>query len=217
MGKTIDLVCFDWGGVILRHCRSWAEGCAAAGLPLRAGVEDPALVAKRREMTQLYQVGKIGCEEFYRGLVRATGDLYTIEELHRLHDAWLLDEYAGVARIIRLLTEQGVQTALLSNTNHRHWVRHLPKPDGRPPDYPTAGLLTHRHASHLLGHAKPGSDIYRAFEEKVGVRGDRILFFDDMPENITAAESLGWRSERIDHTGDTARQIERVLRENRFL
>ncbi len=37
--KRIRLVCFDLGGVVIRICRTWAEGCAAAGLEVR----DPLL------------------------------------------------------------------------------------------------------------------------------------------------------------------------------
>ena len=39
--SQVRIVCFDWGGVILRHCRSWQEGCAAAGLPVHPEVLTP--------------------------------------------------------------------------------------------------------------------------------------------------------------------------------
>ena len=32
MANSISLVCFDLGGVVLRICQSWAEGCVVAGL-----------------------------------------------------------------------------------------------------------------------------------------------------------------------------------------
>ena len=31
----VALVCFDLGGVLVRICRDWAEGCRAAGLTVR--------------------------------------------------------------------------------------------------------------------------------------------------------------------------------------
>ena len=56
---THRLVCFDLGGVIIRICRTWAEGCRAAGLDVRR----PELwrqthIARRRIIID-YQTGRI--------------------------------------------------------------------------------------------------------------------------------------------------------------
>ncbi len=207
------LVCFDWGGVILRHCRSWAQGCAAAGLDVRPGIDAPDLVAARRAVTRAFQIGEMTPDDFFPSFERACAGLYSRAELVCLHHAWLLDEYPGMQDVVATLTATpGVETALLSNTNHAHWVRHLPGPGGARPDYPTAGLLRHRHASHLLGLAKPQAEIYHAFEERVGYRGEEILFFDDLAENIEIAQSLGWRCVLVDPlTQTTAPQISGAL------
>lgn len=217
--SKIQLVCFDWGGVILKHCRSWREGCAAAGLPVREPVENgkpldaAEYVQIRRKLTQDFQRGLITQEEFFPALAAANDHLYTHDELVRIHDAWLLDEYPGIQDVIqRLCSRQDVETALLSNTNEAHWARHIPKSDGTQADYPTAGLLKHRHASHLLGLAKPDAAIYEAFEREVGVRGASILFFDDLAENIEQAQRLGWTCVHVDYTGDTAQQVGSALR-----
>jgi glucose-1-phosphatase len=207
----IRLVCFDWGGVILRICRSWAEGCVRAGVPLREGVETPALKEQRRRASDDYQAGRIDGETFFQRLAAATGGLYTPDEVRLVHDAWMIEEYPGVAGLIdRLLAVRGVETALLSNTNQAHWARHIAE-EGREADFPTVARLHHRHASHLLGLIKPDIAIYRALEQRTGVPGSRILFFDDLLDNIEAARRAGWHAEQIDHTGDTAAQIERHL------
>ena len=215
--RGIEVVCFDWGGVILKHCRSWREACDAAGLPAHAAVEAAEMVEARRRLSQAYQRGHIDERAFFEGLVEATGRLYTPEELVRLHDAWLIAEYDGVAGVItRLHDRDRARTALLSNTNASHWRRHSPV-DGRPADFPTAATLGVMHASHLLGCAKPDAEIYRAFEERIGARGPAVLFFDDLPDNIEAAKRLGWQTVLIDHTGDTARQIGDALVERGLL
>jgi len=202
------MVCFDWGGVILRHCRSWQEGCAAAGLPVHERVLTAEHTQRRRGVTQEFQRGLITPDRFFDGLVAANDGLYTREELVRIHDAWLLDEYPGIHDLLeQLCAIESIETALLSNTNHEHWVRHLAKSDGGAPDYPAAGLLKHRHASHLLGLAKPDEAIYREFERLTGATGEEILFFDDLRENIETAARLGWRGVHIDHTTDTCVQI----------
>lgn len=209
MAMRPELVCFDWGGVILRHCRSWEEACKVGGLEMRPAVMAPELVHLRRIATRAYQAGRIGAEEFYDMLAHATGGLYSREECIALHDAWLLDEYAGMDAVIDAIHARGVATALLSNTNASHWARGFPE-QGKA-DYPTAAKVRHAHASHLLGFAKPQEEIYRAFEEAVGVRGDAVLFFDDLEENLVTARGLGWQTVLVDHTGDTAQQIRGAL------
>ncbi|MFZ4574300.1 MAG: HAD-IA family hydrolase [Phycisphaerales bacterium] len=205
------MICFDWGGVILKHCRSWEEGCAAARLPVRFDPREATGLARRRELSRLHQTGRVTHEE-YLGLLReSTGNTYTLDELERVHAAWLLDEYPGVAEVIaRLVSTAGIETGLLSNTNHAHWVTHLPAASA-PPKYPTASLLKHRHASHLMGMMKPDEDIYREFERLTGARGGEILFFDDLEDNVRTAQSIGWNAVRVDHTGDTAAQITSAL------
>lgn len=214
--SDIKLVCFDWGGVILRICRNWQEGCAAAGVPLRQGDGHPeaaaAMAAARAEVARRYQTGEIDCAAFDAGISAATGGLYSPEEVRRIHDAWLIAEYPGVDRVVaRLLETPGVETGLLSNTNAGHWRRHMPVPGGARADFPTVARLKHRHASHLLGAAKPSEEIYRLFERRTGAPSSAILFFDDLLENVQTARRLGWQADQIDPDGDTAAQIERHL------
>lgn len=207
----VRLVCFDWGGVILKHCRSWEEACAVAGLPVREGCNLPHRIARRREVTRAYQCGELAPEEFFQALAAAGDHQYTPGEIELLHEAWITEEYEGIAAVIeRLVSLPSIETAMLSNTNHAHWQRQL-GPGRRGPRFPTAALLKHRHASHLLGHVKPGEEIYRAFEQQTGYRGGEILFFDDLAENIATAVRIGWRGELIDHTGDTAAQVTNAL------
>lgn len=208
MGQRVRMVCFDWGGVILRICRNWQEGCAAAGLPVRHTEDGPTMAAARAEVARRYQLGEIDCAAFDGEMSAATRGLYTPEDIRRIHDAWLIEEYPGVEDVVARLVEMpGVETGLLSNTNAGHWKRHLPGPGGARADFPTVGRLKHRHGSHLLGAAKPADQIYRLFEERTGARGAEILFFDDLAENVEAARRMGWNAERIDPDRNTAAQI----------
>lgn len=214
MATTPTLVVFDLGGVIVKICRSWAEGCRAAGIEVRGdeSMGTPESKAARRACSEAYQTGKLTCEQFAQRLAATTGGLYTPEEVTRIHDAWLLGEYQGVNRLVRTLRTAGVATGVLSNTNHAHWERMTRV------DYPTPRLVDHLHASHLLGLLKPGLEIFREFHRRAAAPGwqdgdaGRIVFFDDLAENVEAARAVGWQAELIDHAGDTARQMERHLR-----
>ncbi len=215
---TIRCVCFDWGGVILRICRSFGEGCRAAGIAVRGDLGDKPFANERKGHSEAYQLGHVGDEAFFERVAGAMGGLYTPDEIEQVHHAWLLDEYPGVRELIeRLNATAGVTTALLSNTNAAHWRRQFPLQRGGLRRFESASLLHLRHASHLLGLAKPDPSIYRAFESHTGFAACEILFFDDLPDNIAAARACGWNAEQIDHTGDTARQMAEHLERHRVL
>ena len=74
--------------------------------------------------------------------------------------------------------------------------------DGSPAQFGAPARLRHRHASHLLGLAKPDAAIYHAFAHQTGFSPNRIVFFDDLAENIQAARASGWNAHQIDHAGD---------------
>lgn len=212
MGE-IRCVCFDWGGVILKICRSWAEGCRAAGLELRGDYGDKPFANERKGHSEAYQLGRLEDAVFFERVSAAMGGLYTPAEVERVHHAWLIEEYAGVGDLIdRLNAAPGVETALLSNTNAAHWRRQFPLQPGGLRRFDAASRLTHRHASHLMGLAKPEGAIYAEFERQTHFRPGEILFFDDLADNIAAARARGWRAEQVDHTGDTAGQMAGWLR-----
>jgi FMN phosphatase YigB (HAD superfamily) len=214
---TPRIVCFDVGGVIARHCRTWREGCLAAGLPVRDGCESGEMTRLRKQHAMLLTCGKIDPPTFYQRMAETTGNLYTPAEIELIHHRWLGREYEGVGDVIRRLVGTGrVETGVLSNTNAPHWARFLPRGDA-PPDLPTVSLLSHRYASHELGLAKPMPEIYARFEELTGFRGRDILFLDDLPENLAAASARGWTAAHIDHTRETAPQIEHTLQRHGIL
>lgn len=210
-----SLIVFDLGGVLVRICRGWAEACAAAGLPVRAESDSLSASGARHEWAARHGRGEISSPDFFARVAESTGGLYTPDEVRRIHDAWLIDEYTGVHDLLADLRAAGLATGVLSNTNHAHWVRLTPPGLGGTGEFSAAGMVDHPHASHLLGLLKPDREIYREFERRVGYEGRaaEILFFDDLDENVTAARSCGWRAERIDHAADTAAQMRAHLRE----
>ncbi|KAA0217264.1 MAG: HAD family hydrolase [Leptolyngbya sp. PLA3] len=204
----VRVVCFDWGGVIIRICRNWREGCERAGLPIHEAAGTPEAVARRRAINAVHQVGRMACEDFFASVAHASEGLYTPEQIRRIHDAWLIEEYPRIGGVIdRLNATKGITTALLSNTNASHWARQHAGAGG----FGAAARLKVRLASHEMGLAKPDEAIYHTARERFGVPAEQIVFFDDLPENIDAARSAGWRACLIDPLGDTSAQIERHL------
>lgn len=203
--SPLKIVCFDAGGVLVRICRSWREGCKAAGIEYRWSDEAEAGEPERKRLSDAYQRGEIECEAFFAGMAETSAGLCTPEDVRAVHDAWILGEYPGVRELVAQLNRtDGLTTGLLSNTSARHWEGDWMW-GGR--GVSAVGSITHPHASHLLGMLKPGGDIYKAFEHNTGFAGSDILFFDDLPENVEAARASGWRAEVIDFTGDSTAQI----------
>ena len=206
MLDRVRLVCFDLGGVIIRICQTWEERCAAAGLDVRNPERWDEIEHIRDELMVQYQTGRIEGSHFAQQLSEALRGLYSPTEIMSIHDAWLIDEYKGVDAIVDRLHRASLDTAALTNTTPEHWVRM--------PQFPTVGRLHHRLASHELGLHKPDPAIYFRLERQLGYKGREILFFDDAEENVQAARAVGWRAERIDPAGDTARQMTEALAEH---
>lgn len=204
----VRVVCFDWGGVIIRICRNWREGCQRAGLPIHEAAGTAEAIARRRAINAEHQVGRLACADFFARMAHASEGLYTPEQIRCIHHAWLIEDYPRIGEVIdRLNATDGITTALLSNTNPAHWSRQHTGEGG----FAAAARLQVRLASHELGLAKPAPAIYHAARERFGVPGEQIVFFDDLSENIEAARSAGWRACLIDPLGDTAAQVEHHL------
>ena len=199
----IKLVCFDLGGVLIRICRTWAEGCARAGLDVRGDVDRDLARSHWLDFNAEYQSGRIDLDAFSRRLSEAVDGRYTPDEMRRVHMAWTIDEYDGVAEVVAQLHASGLETAALSNTCHDHWEQLV--------QYPTFMALRRRFASHELGLRKPDPAIYRAVETGTGCEGGEIIFFDDLEENVAAAHALGWAAEFVAPDGAPATQIEHAL------
>lgn len=193
---SIRLVCFDLGGVVIRICRSWQEGCAEAGVPDR-GIR--ALPAAHDALNADYQRGRIDVAAYTSGVSVMLDGAYTADEVRRVLDAWTIEGYGGIPELVDDLHAQGLATAILSNTSHEHWMTF--------DRYPAFLRVPVRLASHELGVLKPEAAAYRAVEEATGCAGAEILLVDDLAQNVAGARAVGWRAAQIDPSTDTASQV----------
>lgn len=200
---ALRVVCFDLGGVVIRICRSFREGCKAAGVSAPADLDGSIDRHALAELVNRHQAGTLENAAFHDEMSELLGRRLSPDELRRVHDAWILGEYDGVDEVIESIHSAGLETACLSNTNDAHWrSMHGLR---------TFDSIQHRHASHLLGVCKPDPEIFRAFEARTGFEADSIVYFDDLIENVMAAGAAGWRAELIDPERPTAPQIRKAL------
>lgn len=197
------LVCFDIGGVLVRITQSWAAAFEQLNLPApeSSGIGLPDLEALNE-----YQAGTLDYGEYLAALATS----FDLEPAlaDPLHRAILIDEYPGVAELVRDLKRRGIPTACLSNTNQPHWERLTD-----PAEFPTVASLDHRIASHNLRLGKPDPAIYHRFEQITGSKPSEIVFFDDSHANVRSAQNCGWTAYRIDPFGDPAAQMRSALAE----
>ncbi len=217
MGSSgAKLVVFDLGGVVVRICRSIKEAGDRCGIAVREEDITPERRAERRAIHALYERGRLTCDEFFVAIAKTTGDRFTPQQFRAMHEAWIIEEYPGVSELIDDLHAAGIQTGVLSNTNASHWAQMQPvvRADGgvNAPKFPTPAKPIHKHASHLLGLAKPDAAIYHEFARRTGFAPGTIVFFDDLPDNVEAARKAGWQSHVVDHMGDPAGQMREFLR-----
>ncbi len=200
------IICLDLGGVVVQTCRSWAEGCAVAGVPHRESFDDPGnpTAALRLAAVDRYQRGLTEYDAFLEEISLIFGGAYSAQEVRRVHDGWILGDYPGIFNLLMELRRIGLRVACLSNTNDSHW-RQMEATSR------AFGAIGIRHASHLLGLNKPNPAIYAAFESATGCTADEIFFADDLIENVKGASDRGWQTVHIDHAGDPARQIADAL------
>jgi FMN phosphatase YigB (HAD superfamily) len=205
---SVDLVVFDLGRVLLRICDSWEHACEVAGFapPATAPELDEDGRTRLKEIIERFDSGKSDVQHFAREIAPFRG--FSVEQVVALINAYLLGPYDDTAELLRELHSRGVLTACLSNTTAVHWDRVLDPADS---NYIPMHLLDHHFASHLVGMCKPSDAIYEHVERETGVAGERIVFFDDLQENIDGALRRGWKAHRIETTRDPIAQIREHL------
>lgn len=133
-----------------------------------------------------YERGEMSNADFYQALVHKTGLRASFEEFATRFG----DIFSPIAPMIDLLERVQASnrpTAVLSNTNDLA-IRHIRA------HYPFFERFQHHILSFEHRAMKPDPALYRVLEQASGVPPAQILFLDDRPENVEAAQQLGWQA-----------------------
>jgi glucose-1-phosphatase len=188
----IDAVVFDIGRVLIDFSFDRAFEAAAVYAKLspaeiRArlfGEGDFAGYDRERDVVD-FECGRISAKEFH---ARVEKQLECSIPYAAFVSAWngiFTDEINSTIEILNALKSAGqVKVGILSNTNELH-MNYLRE---RMPFFLTLG---HVYASHEIGARKPDAESYEHVLKEMGVRPERTVFIDDLPDNIAAAQKLG--------------------------
>ena len=185
-------VLFDYGGVICtpQPDSDVARLASAAGAPVPAFRD--AYWAHRLD----YDHAELDGTTYWQKVAAGIGCSFTtaqVAELIRLDIASWLHLRAGTVTLIEDVAAAGYRLALLSNAPAEvaEVVAGLP----------VAAHFEHCAFSYSLRSVKPEPECYRAVLAMLGAGPADVVFLDDRPENVAAAQALGIRSVQFTDPG----------------
>ncbi len=181
----IDAIVFDLGNVLVEidFERVVAHWAACAG-------RDPAQIRSRFSHGPAYQRherDEIGTPEYFASLRAGLGiDLTDAQFLAGWSQVFVREIEPVVAMLPRLA--EHIPLYVFSNTNrahHQEFARRFAR---------ALAPLRKVFVSHELGRRKPEREAFEAIAREIGTPIDRILFFDDLEENVAGARVAGMQA-----------------------
>ena len=197
---SADALLFDLGRVVLDIDFSQVVACWAA----HAGCEAAHLVGRfswRDEIYQRHERGEISDAEFFAALRALLGvELSDAQFLEGWNNIFA-GEIPGIAELLKRAAQR-LPLYAFSNTNGAHVEHFLPA---------YADVLGHFREIFLsssIGLRKPDAAAYDHVVNAIGVPAQRIVFFDDLAENIEGARARGLNAVHVRSSADVAAALD---------
>jgi putative hydrolase of the HAD superfamily len=195
---SADALLFDLGRVVLDIDFSKAIACWAG----HAGLEPEAIVGRyvRDEAYRLHEVGKISDEDYFRSLRSSLGIGISDAQFLEGWNAIFAGEMPDIAELLPRAAKQ-MPLYAFSNTNRPH-VDYFSK------EY--CDLLGHFRELYLsssIGLRKPDAEAFDHVVAAMGVPASRIVFFDDLAENVEGARARGLMAVHVTSPGDVGHAL----------
>jgi glucose-1-phosphatase len=193
-----EALLFDLGRVVLDidfertlHCWASYAGC------------EPQQLLRRFSRDELYlrhEKGEISDAAFFAGLRSSLGvDLSDVEFLEGWN-AIFVGEMPGIKPLLARAA-QHLPLYAFSNTN----VPHVAFFSNQYAD--VLGHFRQIFVSSSIGLRKPDAEAYDHVVDAIGVLADRIVFFDDLAENIEGARARGLKAVHVTSADDVAKVL----------
>jgi len=193
-----DALLFDLGRVVLDIDFGKAIACWAA----HAGCQPSDIVERfeRGETYRHHEIGKIDDAAYFESLRALLGIRISDDQFLEGWNAIFAGEMPGIAPLLARAARR-MPLYAFSNTNRPH-VEHF--------STAYADLLGHFREIYLsstIGLRKPDAAAYDHVVKAIGVPASRILFFDDLAENIEGARARGLHAIQVKSSDDVANAL----------
>lgn len=184
----IKRIAFDFGGVIIRQNQQQAvERFKQIGL---LDAEERLGAYTQQGFFGELEEGKITAEDFRWQLSLLIGRAVTIEDCSYAWRGYCDGLPQRNLEALQRLRREGYGLSILSNTNPFMMGWALSQDfDGN--GHSLADYVDALYLSYQMKVMKPSAEIFHRVLEAEGVRPEELLFVDDSPHNISAAQELG--------------------------
>ena len=194
----VEAIVFDLGGVILeidfgRVFAAWAQQAGVATELIRSRFSLDAAYGR-------HERGEITAQQYFASLRESLGLALSDAQFESGWNEMVRGEIPGVAALITQAAQR-FPLYVFSNTNAMHYAHWGPS---------HARLLQsfrHLFLSYQMGLRKPEAAAFGHIAAQIGVPLANILFFDDTPENVEAARTLGMQAVQVNGIGDVQRTL----------
>jgi glucose-1-phosphatase len=190
-----DALLFDIGRVVIDIDFSKAIICWAG----HAGCEPDDIVRRfvRTETYRHHEVGKISDAGYFQSLRTSLGINLSDAQFLEGWNAIFAGEMPGIAALLERAAKH-LPLYAFSNTNNAH-VEHFPAVYAD-----VLGHFRELYLSSTIGLRKPDAEAYDHVVKAIGVPAERIVFFDDLAENIEGARNRGLTAVHVTSPDDVA-------------
>ena len=194
-----DALLFDLGRVVLdldfnRTLRLWADHASC----------EPAELARRFLRDGLYhrhEKGEISDEAFFAGLRASLGIEISDQKFIEGWNAIFIGEMPDI-NLLLARAAQRLPLYAFSNTNAAHAAYFSSQfADALKP-------FRKIFLSSTIGLRKPDAEAYDHVVKAIGLPADRIVFFDDLAENIEGARKRGLKAVLVTSPADVAKALD---------
>ena len=185
--SRINVLLFDLGGVLVEF-----SGVRDLAVLLQGRLSESEIVEQmsRYLPSEQFGLGKLSPEDFGNRFVKDWNLELPAQAFLREFQSWSKRLLPGAVELLTLLRPR-FRLAALSNSNELHWERNTN-------DLGVTSLFEVAISSHQVGLYKPDPQMYLTALDRLGVLPDSVMFFDDVPANVTAALALGIRAFQVE-------------------
>jgi glucose-1-phosphatase len=194
----VEALLFDLGGVVItpdfdRAFARWAEHART----------EPTVIKMRFSHDDAYrrhERGEIGAEEYFTNLRSTLGIDISDAEFIDGWNAAHIGEMPGISGLlVRAATEFPLYAFSNSNATHQsYWTNKFPD---------VLSNFKEIFVSSTIGMRKPEAKAFDYVVRAIGVPAPRIVFFDDVLENVTAARASQLQAVHVKTSADVANAL----------